>query len=213
MNIGDRYGRLVIKSNTRKTRANGSIQAFVCICDCGVEVVIDKYNLRNGHAQSCGCLHRQRTSQAKKMHGKSHTKIYYIWQTMIARCTNPKNGSYERYGARGITVCDRWVESFSNFYADMGDPPPGTTLDRRDNDQGYAPGNCRWATAHQQARNRHAYKSNKLGVNGVCPTKNGTFSVNFRINGRLKTWRVKTLIDAVALRYRLEREYWGSNTP
>jgi hypothetical protein len=86
-------------------------------------------------------------------HGMKRTPVYRAWTNMLERCTNPKNPQWDRYGGRGITVCERWRD-FRNFYADMGDRPDGLTLDRwPDNDRGYEPGNVRWATRKQQQRN------------------------------------------------------------
>lgn len=86
-------------------------------------------------------------------HGASHTGLYNRYKSMLNRCHNPSNPSYARYGAKGVTVCDRWRESFQSFYEDMGAPPDGYTLDRIDNSKGYSPDNCRWATVKQQSEN------------------------------------------------------------
>lgn len=92
-------------------------------------------------------------------HGKRGTRAYYTWSAMIQRCCNKCNPGYKNYGGRGITVCQRWRQ-FANFYADMGDPPPGFSLERRDNDRGYSSRNCCWATRKEQ--NRNTRRSHKL---------------------------------------------------
>lgn len=91
---------------------------------------------------------------------------YQAWVDARQRCNNPSNASWKDYGGRGVVVCSRW-DSFDNFIADMGRRPPGTSLDRRDNDKGYSPDNCRWATATEQAYNRRTHSNNKTGIRGV----------------------------------------------
>lgn len=101
-----------------------------------------------------GVLDTLRVHRRNRMtHGLSGLRAYNSWFNMRNRCSNPDNPSYPRYGGRGITVCDRWSD-FANFYADMGERPEGMTLDRRDNDGNYEPGNCRWATRSEQQRHR-----------------------------------------------------------
>lgn len=96
---------------------------------------------------------RSSTGQFTVTHGQSRTSLYRLWRTMIDRCDNPKAKAYDRYGGKGIKVCRRWYK-FENFYADMGDRPRGTTLDRKNNKLGYSKSNCRWATVSEQLRNR-----------------------------------------------------------
>lgn len=101
-------------------------------------------------------------------HGMARTRIYNIWADMIGRCTRPAHARYADYGGRGITVCERWRE-FANFYADMGDRPAGRSLDRINNDAGYSPDNCRWATFREQRHNRRAQAPREVCMAGLHP--------------------------------------------
>jgi hypothetical protein len=134
----------------------GKDPRWLCACTCGTTRSVLGAPLRRGGSTSCGCCAREATS-ARARHGHRRgdavSRVYRCWQSMIQRSTNPKNKDFHHYGGRGITVCERW-HSFQNFLADMGEPPPGLTLDRRDNDGNYEPRNCRWATQSEQIRNQ-----------------------------------------------------------
>ena len=93
------------------------------------------------------------------LHHKSRTPEYRVWAAMIQRCMNPNSTNYKRYGGRGITVCIPWLCSFEQFVADMGPRPPGHSIDRINNDKGYSPDNCRWATPQEQVHNQRRYKA------------------------------------------------------
>lgn len=126
------------------------IRRYVFRCDCGTEKLMSLQNVKSGVSRSCGC----RMGKFEHGHAGRETPTYNTWQAMRARCHNPKHSAYSRYGAKGISVCDRWRGSFSAFLADMGERPEGSTLDRIDNSKGYEPGNCRWATSAQQYENK-----------------------------------------------------------
>lgn len=163
---GIRFGRLVAKRFLGKDKNQNAI--WLCLCDCGSETTATTGALTCRHKQSCGCLVAERAREAGResaRHGKKGSGVYRSWEGMIHRCTNSNSKKYEIYGGRGITVCDRWRD-FVAFYEDMGDRPDGKTLDRIDVNGNYEPGNCRWATATEQTRNRRPVNS-KTGVDGV----------------------------------------------
>lgn len=102
-----------------------------------------------------------------EMHGLCNHELYTTWKRMIQRCTNPNDKKYSDYGLRGITVCERWRQSFPAFLSDVGERPKGMTLDRIDPNKGYEPGNCRWASKLTQSINTRLNKRNKLGIAGI----------------------------------------------
>jgi len=141
---------------------------WLCRCSCGTEKVVGGSSLRRGNSTSCGCFQREDVSRRTRTHGHKaggkYTPEYIAWANIIARCENPKHKAYPNYGGRGITICGRWRESFESFLADVGPrPSDDNSLDRIDNDGHYEPGNVRWATISEQAKNRRERPRDEAG--------------------------------------------------
>lgn len=176
---GCRYGRLLVLYCDRKEPTNGgkgSIYFDMCQCDCGTKKVVRRQELYTGRIKSCGCLRKELIAERGRgttKHGLSNHPLYGTYHTMISRCYSNKSTAYRYYGGRGITVCQRWRESFANFLADMGERPVGLTLDRINPDGNYEPGNVRWANLKTQQYNRSSssnYQSHQFMWEGEIKT-------------------------------------------
>lgn len=166
----ERWGRLQW-TNEPLQRHNSMLKVPV-VCDCGEERLVYLAYLRDGTSRSCGCLRTEGLIERSTTHGLYHSRVRGIWSSMWTRCTNKEHPDYDSYGGRGIVPCDKW-RTLEGFVEDMGLPPDGMTLERKDNDKGYTKENCEWATYVTQARNRrnslwYEWKGERRHLKDLC---------------------------------------------
>lgn len=205
-----RFGRLTVMEQVPHEKKE--VTKWRCICDCGKETIVIGHSLKTGNTQSCGCLNKETTT---KTHGHTvggkFTPEYSSWAAMLTRCTNPNSMHYYRYGGRGIKVSERWLHSFETFLEDMGSRPKGRySIERKNNEGNYEPGNCFWATDRQQTRNRGLFKNNKAGVKGIF-FENSTekWVASIGVDGKqLHLGRFVDIESAKEARLTAEQKYW-----
>lgn len=181
--IGQKFNMLTVLEEL-PIGSNGRV--LKCRCDCGTVKEVLLPHLVRSLIKSCGCHRRKLATK----HGMCGSREYSSWENMIQRCINPKTRKYHLYGGRGITVCDRWTNSFKDFYEDVGPRPKNTSLDRKDNEKGYYKENCKWSNPREQLVNVR------------------TFPHSVRYAGILKTvedWLVELKLDRNVFKSRVLR--------
>lgn len=187
--VGQVFGRLTV---IERDGSRGGRAVWVCSCTCGNTSKVVSNALTSRHTTSCGCWRNERNAATQLIHGHARrgvklTPTYRTWQAMMTRCHNPNVESYKDYGGRGIKVCEQW-HSFDNFLADMGERPPGTSLDRKDNDHGYTHSNCRWATKAEQASNTRANSYVEFKARTLTQAQ---FSREIGMSQKTVNWRLR----------------------
>lgn len=206
--IGKKFDRLTIVAKLPK---EGTNSYRLCTCDCGnpEPIKVSIANLGRNHTTSCGCFFLEKVTT----HGKTKSREYRARYDMFSRCYDEKHPGYPEYGGAGITVCARWLESFENFYEDMGDCPEGMSLDRIDPSGNYSPENCRWTTLSVQSYNTKIKCTNTSGRTGVYWNERDSVWVA-QIGYQGKVFRLgqsHSFEEAVKLRESAEIKYYGWN--
>lgn len=205
--IGKRFGRLLVLSFHSYDKY---ISKWNCQCDCGNEKIVTRNALTSGNTKSCGCLKKD----LQTVHGMWKTPEYKTWVNIKTRCYDKNTPYYKNYGGRGIKVCDRWINSFENFYTDMGKRPSSKhSIERVNNNGNYDPSNCVWGTDTEQQHNIRKQKNNTSGANGITWLERiSRYLVRIGVDGKeLHIGCFVDFNDAVSARKEAERIYWNKN--
>lgn len=163
-----RFGMLEVISRANNSKNGKAV--WNCRCDCGNYSTPRGESLRRGHATSCGCVRGAKLVKHNTTHGLTNSKEYSVWSNMKNRCTSLSSPYYKYYGGKGVKICSRWMESFENFYNDMGKCPDDKySIDRIDVNGDYEPSNCRWSDFKEQANNKTS--NSNIEYNGVTKNK------------------------------------------
>lgn len=210
------FSKLTVIKETYKYKPGGF--KYYCLCECGNTTEVTGERLKSGHTKSCGCLKVKKIKEYSTKHGYcigGPAPEYKIWCSMIQRCYSPKTERYSSYGGRGIRVCTRWKESFSNFIEDMGErPSKNHSIERVNVEKNYSPENCKWILLSEQGRNKRLSTKNKSGYAGVMwRERDKTYYVTIGVMGKRK-WigNFKNKEDAIKARKDAELKYWNKSS-
>lgn len=195
-----KFGRLTVTQRLPNDKYGNAF--WECVCDCGNTCSASGQSLRNGHKRSCGCMQREAASSIARTHGMSRSQIYKNWAAMHQRCRNPNSSEYYCYGGRGISICEEWND-FSRFFewSMKNGWRPGLTIDRIDNDKGYSPVNCRFATRAEQ--NQNTSRTHRIKDGDRLITAAEAARIVGVSRSTVAKWcragRVKTMFDVIRL--------------
>ena len=198
---GQRFGKLTVIEQAGRNELKKVL--WKCRCDCGNEVNVVAGSLVTGNTTTCGCVPKN------FKHGGWNKSSYNSWRSMVRRCTNPKDKDYKRYGSKGISVCQEWMD-YATFAKDMGEPVGKETLDRIDPAGNYEPNNVRWASPTVQARNIKTPKTSKTGITGVLFHNNKYYACITVKSKKYYSAMCNTIEEAAVARKELELVHWES---